>query len=88
MSKTISCRLDSSTHEKLLGKCKASGLTINDFVRVLVESALIESKNASFEANQGFEPTRKSVDQSPDPCLEIDSNLDKLFEKKLNEVLG
>jgi hypothetical protein len=53
---------------------------------VLVESALIESKNASFEANQGFEPTKKSVDQSPDTC--IDSNLDKLFEKKLNEVLG
>jgi len=38
--------------------------------------------------NQGFEPTRKSVDQSPDPCLDIDSNLDKLLEEKLNEVLG
>ena len=40
MSKTVSCRLSSDTHEKLLDKCNEKGLTVNDFVKVLVQSAL------------------------------------------------
>jgi len=59
MSKTVSCRLSSETHDKLLDKCNGKGITVNDFVKVLVESALVESKNASFEANQSIESTSK-----------------------------
>ena len=40
MSKTVSCRLSSETHEKLLDKCNDNGMTVNDFVKVLVQSAL------------------------------------------------
>ena len=40
MSKTVSCRLSSETHGKLLDKCNDKGLTVNDFVKVLVQSAL------------------------------------------------
>ena len=40
MSKTVSCRLSSETHGKLLDKCNEKGLTVNDFVKVLVQSAL------------------------------------------------
>ena len=40
MSKTVSCRLSSETHEKLLDKCNEKGMTVNDFVKVLVQSAL------------------------------------------------
>ena len=40
MSKTVSCRLSSDTHEKLLDKCNEKGMTVNDFVKVLVQSAL------------------------------------------------
>jgi len=59
MTKTVSCRLSTETHGKLLDECNNKGITVNDFVKVLVESALVESKNASFEANQGFERTSK-----------------------------
>ena len=40
MSKTVSCRLTTETHEKLLDKCNNEGLTVNDFVKVLVQTAL------------------------------------------------
>ena len=40
MSKTVSCRLSSETHGKLLDKCNNKGMTVNDFVKVLVQSAL------------------------------------------------
>ena len=40
MSKTVSCRLSSEIHEKLLDKCNNEGLTVNDFVKVLVQTAL------------------------------------------------
>ena len=40
MSKTVSCCLSSETHEKLLDKCNEKGMTVNDFVKVLVQSAL------------------------------------------------
>ena len=66
MSKTISCRLDSEMHEKLLNKCNETGLTVNDFVKVLVQSALVNF-------NRGFEPTNKSVDQSPDSLPRIEN---------------
>ena len=59
MTKTVSCRLSTETHGKLLDKCNDKGITVNDFVKVLVETALTESKNASFEASQSTESTSK-----------------------------
>ena len=60
MTKTVSCRLSTETHGKLLDKCNDKGITVNDFVKVLVETALTESKNASFEASQRIESTSKA----------------------------
>jgi len=69
MTKTVSCRLSVEMHGKLLGKCNDKGMTVNDFVKVLVESALVESKNASFEANQSIERISKvsETEQHDDP---------------------
>ena len=61
MSKTVSCRLSSETHEKLLDKCNDKGLTVNDFVKVLVQSALDGThKLACDSTSNRLDSTKKS----------------------------
>ena len=48
MSKTVSCRLSSDEHGKLLDKCNEKGLTVNDFVKVLVHTALDGTEKLAF----------------------------------------
>ena len=62
MSKTVSCRLSSDTHEKLLDKCNEKGLTVNDFVKVLVQSALDGThKLACDSTSNRLDSTKKSL---------------------------
>ena len=51
MSKTVSCRLSSDEHGRLLDKCNEKGLTVNDFVKVLVHTALDGSESLLFLVN-------------------------------------
>ena len=93
MTKTVSCRLSVEMHGKLLDKCNDKGMTVNDFVKVLVESTLVESKNASFEANQSIERTSKvsETEQHDDPIgrSSLESQicgLNKLIYKILDNI--
>ena len=62
MSKTVSCRLSSDTHEKLLDKCNEKGLTVNDFVKVLVQTALDGThKLACDSTSNRLDSTKKSL---------------------------
>ena len=62
MSKTVSCRLSSDTHEKLLDKCNEKGMTVNDFVKVLVQSALDGThKLACDSTSNRLDSTKKSL---------------------------
>ena len=83
MSKTVSCRLSSETHEKLLDKCNDKGLTVNDFVKVLVQSALDGTQELALDSTtKSLDSTKKSdtvfAEKIKDmPLLE----LEKLWEK-------
>ena len=60
MSKTVSCRLSSETHEKLLDKCNEKGLTVNDFVKVLVQSALDGTQELALDSTSNrLDSTKK-----------------------------
>ena len=62
MSKTVSCRLSSETHEKLLDKCNEKGLTVNDFVKVLVQSALDGTQELALDSTSNrLDSTKKSL---------------------------
>ena len=62
MSKTVSCRLTTETHEKLLDKCNEKGLTVNDFVKVLVQTALDGThKLACDSTSNRLDSTKKSL---------------------------
>ena len=62
MSKTVSCRLSSETHEKLLDKCNDKGLTVNDFVKVLVQSALDGTQELALDSTSNrLDSTKKSL---------------------------
>ena len=62
MSKTVSCRLSSETHEKLLDKCNDKGLTVNDFVKVLVKSALDGTQELALDSTSNrLDSTKKSL---------------------------
>ena len=62
MSKTVSCRLSSETHEKLLDKCNEKGLTVNDFVKVLVKSALDGTQELALDSTSNrLDSTKKSL---------------------------
>jgi len=61
MSKTVSCRLSSEIHEKLLDKCNNEGLTVNDFVKVLVQSALDGTPELALDSTSNhLDSTKKS----------------------------
>ena len=59
MSKTVSCRLSSETHEKLLDKCNEKGMTVNDFVKVLVQSALDGTQELALDSTSNHLNTTK-----------------------------
>ena len=62
MSKTVSCRLSSDTHEKLLDKCNNKGMTVNDFVKVLVQSALDGTPELAQDSTSNrLDSTKKSL---------------------------
>ena len=62
MSKTVSCRLSSDTHEKLLDKCNEKGMTVNDFVKVLVQSALDGTQELALDSTSNrLDSTKKSL---------------------------
>ena len=62
MSKTVSCRLSSETHEKLLDKCNNKGMTVNDFVKVLVQSALDGTPELAQDSTSNrLDSTKKSL---------------------------
>ena len=62
MSKTVSCRLTTETHEKLLDKCNEKGLTVNDFVKVLVQSALDGTHELAHDSTSNrLDSTKKSL---------------------------
>ena len=62
MSKTVSCRLSSETHEKLLDKCNEKGMTVNDFVKVLVQSALDGTQELALDSTSNrLDSTKKSL---------------------------
>ena len=62
MSKTVSCRLSSETHEKLLDKCNNKGMTVNDFVKVLVQSALDGTQELALDSTSNrLDSTKKSL---------------------------
>ena len=72
MSKTVSCRLSSDTHEKLLDKCNEKGMTVNDFVKVLVQSALDGThKLACDSTSNRLDSTKKSLTEHDE------SNIDR-----------
>ena len=61
MSKTVSCCLSSETHEKLLDKCNEKGMTVNDFVKVLVQSALDGTQELALDSTSDrLDSTKKS----------------------------
>ena len=62
MSKTVSCRLSSEIHEKLLDKCNEKGMTVNDFVKVLVQSALDGTHKLACDSTPNrLDSTKKSL---------------------------
>jgi len=74
MSKTVSCRLSSEIHEKLLDKCNDKGLTVNDFVKVLVQSALDGTPELALDSTSNhLDSTKKSLTEHFE---HNDSNID------------
>ena len=62
MTKTVSCRLSSETHGKLLDKCNNKGMTVNDFVKVLVQSALDGTQELALDSTSNrLDSTKKSL---------------------------
>ena len=65
MSKTISCRLSSDEHCRLMDKCNENGLTINDFVKVLVHTALDGTEKLAFPSKtESLNSHEKVIDVS------------------------
>ena len=74
MSKTVSCRLSSETHGKLLDKCNNKGMTVNDFVKVLVQSALDGTPELAQDCTSNrLDSTKKSLTDMP--ITEIEKEL-------------
>ena len=83
MSKTVSCRLSSETHEKLLDKCNDKGMTVNDFVKVLVQSALDGThKLACDSTSNRLDSTKKSNTEFAEKIKDMPlTELEKLWNR-------
>ena len=83
MSKTVSCRLSSDTHEKLLDKCNEKGLTVNDFVKVLVQSALDGTHKLACDSTPNrLDSTKKSSTEFSEKIKDMPlTELEKLWDR-------
>ena len=83
MSKTVSCRLSSDTHEKLLDKCNEKGMTVNDFVKVLVKSALDGTQELALDSTSDrLDSTKKSNTEFAEKIKDMPlTELEKLWNR-------
>ena len=83
MSKTVSCRLSSETHEKLLDKCNEKGMTVNDFVKVLVQSALDGTQELALDSTSNrLNTTKKSITEFAEKIKDMPlTELEKLWDR-------
>ena len=83
MSKTVSCRLSSETHEKLLDKCNEKGMTVNDFVKVLVQSALDGTQELALDSTSNrLNTTKKSNTEFAEKIKDMPlTELEKLWNR-------
>ena len=83
MSKTVSCRLSSETHEKLLDKCNEKGMTVNDFVKVLVQSALDGTQELALDSTSDrLDTTKKSNTEFAEKIKDMPlTELEKLWNR-------
>ena len=83
MSKTVSCRLSSETHEKLLDKCNEKGMTVNDFVKVLVQSALDGTQELALDSTSNrLDSTKKSNTEFSEKIKDMPlTELEKLWDR-------
>ena len=83
MSKTVSCRLSSETLEKLLDKCNEKGMTVNDFVKVLVQSALDGTQELALDSTSNrLDSTKKSNTEFSEKIKDMPlTELEKLWDR-------
>ena len=83
MSKTVSCRLSPETHEKLLDKCNEKGMTVNDFVKVLVQSALDGTQELALDSTSNrLNTTKKSNTEFAEKIKDMPlTELEKLWNR-------
>ena len=83
MSKTVSCRLSSETHGQLLDKCNEKGMTVNDFVKVLVKSALDGTQELALDSTSNhLNTTKKSNTEFAEKIKDMPlTELEKLWNR-------
>ena len=83
MSRTVSCRLSSQTHDKLMEKCNQKGMTVNDFVKVLVHTALDGTQELALDSTtKSLDSTKKSDTEFEDKIKDMPLiELEKLWKK-------
>ena len=83
MSKTVSCRLSSETHGQLLDKCNEKGMTVNDFVKVLVKSALEGTQELALDRTSNrLNTTKKSLTEFSEKIKDMPlTELEKLWDR-------
>ena len=83
MSKTVSCRLSSDEHGRLLDKCNEKGLTVNDFVKVLVHTALDGTQELALDSTtKSLDSTKKSNTEFAEKIKDMPlTELEKLWNR-------
>ena len=83
MSKTVSCRLSSVVHGQLLDKCNEKGMTVNDFVKVLVKSALDGTQELALDSTSDrLDSTKKSNTEFAEKIKDMPlTELEKLWDR-------
>ena len=83
MSKTVSCRLSSILHGQLLDKCNEKGMTVNDFVKVLVKSALDGTQELALDSTSNrLNTTKKSLTEFSEKIKDMPlTELEKLWNR-------
>ena len=83
MSKTVSCRLSSDMHGQLLDKCNEKGMTVNDFVKVLVKSALDGTQELALDSTSNhLNTTKKSNTEFAEKIKDMPlTELEKLWDR-------
>ena len=83
MSKTVSCRLSSVVHGQLLDKRNEKGMTVNDFVKVLVQSALDGTQELALDSTSNhLNTTNKSNTEFAEKIKDMPlTELEKLWDR-------